>query len=363
MPSRTTAWIGVIAAVLGLSGCKLFGGGGGDGGDVATEPQVLPLYDVNLFSPVSRPLTIDYTQVVDLVTLHHELQITHPAADLPGLSGTYETGTGDFTVWPDSALNFNDVGPDPLFGSFAVVTTALWTVPAGEPPTAGALEVTQGTAVTTLIVNATGVTLAYDSNGDGTPEAGPADFTWTQFEDLADNLAAPTWQRLASFGYSASIDFLLKQIGTTVAVLQDINDSLKTTNPRVSPCDAFSATGLIAPSPLPDQGQRSFSWTDTSGDGGVGPGDDFAMQFSDCWQNDFTDNIDSVTDGLVQFLGFTEVVANNTITRVGFEGADAGVTYTDLALSETETVVGNQTPLLRPIGTLNGSFTLVFTQP
>jgi hypothetical protein len=105
------------------------------------------------------------------------------------------------------------------------------------------------------------------------------------------------------------------------------------------------------------------SWVDSSGNGELGPGDDFTWEFSYCWDDDPTNDFDDLIHGMVEFGRYTEVVdSSNRVTRIGFE-TPGGVVFTNFVVSEVEEDPPGTFSIDTTIDTeLNGGFTIVFTE-
>ena len=213
-----------------------------------------------------------------------------------------------------------------------------------------------------------GVSVDWDENNDGVLEDGVF-LSWDEFDNLPDT--APEWQQLASFAYSATVDFMLELAEWSIAGIALIDDDLVTLSPIVEPCDAFSAAGLaVPPSPpvIPDQGYLTFTWYDDAASGSVNPGDSFSMGFEYCWMDmtDFGEDYSPLFNGLIGMNSWTEVVDNDILTRIGFEGTSpagraGGLVFEDFEMWETWVDMG--VTVAHRDAVVNGRLEVVFFAP
>jgi hypothetical protein len=200
-------------------------------------------------------------------------------------------------------------------------------------------------------------------------------YTWNEFEDLMDDTEAITRQQLqAALGWSA-VAFTLEQAEYSLQIFPLIDED-NLPNPGTAyyeACDAWSDWPDTAPPVNP--GSILLTWYDDLADGEIGPSDSFQLEFNHCWKDAEDDDIDSLSNGIINFVGYVEEVENGIITRIGFEtpavgsGKIAGVAYGDgdnleilpLVISETIEVDGQI--LVDNTLTLSGRYLIVFSEP
>lgn len=367
-PLKTSWLLVVLAAAAGVA-CGGGGGGGGNGGDDGDgggdgDITVLPRYEFQLTSNPETPIVVQVPMAESTI-----LRLTH-LGDGAGIFGdfTYETGT--FSIFGGSSLVIDDVGPSPLFGDFDVQATETWVIPVDEFATSGAMVVRRGAERVFVNVGplGMGVSVDWDENNDGVLEGGVF-LSWDEFDNLPD--AAPEWQQLASFAYSATVDFMLELAEWGIAGIALIDDELVTLSPVVAPCDAFSGAGLaLPPSPpdIPDQGSMIFTWYDDAASGSVNPGDSFSMGFEYCWldMTVFGGDYGFLYNGLIGMNSWTEVVDNDILTRIGFEGTSpagraGGLVFEDFEMWETWVDMG--VTVAHRDAIVNGRLEVVFFAP
>lgn len=364
-----------VAAAFAVA-CGSSGGGGGSGDVDDDVVSILPLYAYHLTSTSNDPITVTLPVLPGAglsVRLGHLFEG-------PGMFGEFHPASGTFTVFSGSSLVIDELAAAPvLYGDFSVEAIVDWFVPPDSHPETGALVVARGNERIEVAVIEGGdvVRIRRDAAGDGAYEE-EAVFTWNEFEDLGDSEEVPEWQMLGSFGYAATIEFMLELAETGIEGLWLIDDDLEQGGQRITNCDAFSAAGLSVPAPppdFPDRGTLTFAWLDDSADGSVGPGDSFVMDFDYCLSNDPDDDIDDLLNGTVGLNGYTEVVetlaTGNFITRIGFEDVSASGRPGGLAFDALERWEVFDTDGSGP-GTateadlnavINGRMTLVFFEP
>jgi hypothetical protein len=195
-------------------------------------------------------------------------------------------------------------------------------------------------------------------------------YSWDSFENLVDHPEASTLQQIqASLGWGA-IEFTLEQAAYSMLVFPLIDEDIFAyATAYYESCDTYSATWNAGP---PNPGGFLLEWMDDQDNGSPGPGDSFRLDFQNCWYDDQGDNIDTLLNGIIDFVGYTEVVQNNVITRIGFEapavssGKIGGVAYGDeygnnpLVISETIEEDGEIT--VDSTVTLSGRYLIVFEQ-
>ncbi len=148
-------------------------------------------------------------------------------------------------------------------------------------------------------------------------------YPWNEFEDLMENPGSSDVEIIASLGWNA-IELMLEQAGYSMQVFPYIDEDYLT-NPGTNyyeQCDAFAASWPDGPPVNP--GGFFITWYDDLANGVPGPADSFRLEYNHCWLDDEGDNIDTYFRGVIDFVGYTEVVDNDIITRIGFETAAEG---------------------------------------
>jgi hypothetical protein len=363
-PLKTRWLLVVLVAAAGVA-CSS-GGNGGDGGDDGGDGEitVLPRYEFQLTSNPETPIVVQVPMAEGT-----SLRLTH-LGDGPGIFGDFIYETGAFSIFGGSSLVVEEVGLAPLFGDFDVQATQTWVIPVDEFATSGAMVVRRGAAqvFVTVLPAGAGVLVQWDENNDGTLES-EVPLSWDEFDDLPDT--APEWQQLASFAYSATVDFMLELAEWSIAGIALIDDELVTLSPIVAPCDAFSGAGLaVPPSPpvIPDRGSLIFTWYDDAASGSVNPGDSFSMGFEYCWMDMtvFGDDYSALYNGLIGMNSWTEVVDNDILTRIGFEGTSpagraGGLVFENFEMWETWVDMG--VTVAHRDAVVNGRLEVVFFAP
>ncbi|MBN2720350.1 MAG: hypothetical protein JXR72_04520, partial [Proteobacteria bacterium] len=181
-----------------------------------------------------------------------------------------------------------------------------------------------------------GVDLVYTPNESDPGDSESSSYNWEEFEELLENPKASEWEQKASFAFNILI-FIYDQMEHVISAFELIDDNesrLLSVNPITEYCDAFSAADLTAPEGVDDQGTAEFDWEES---GEVGPGDNFSLFFTDCWQNDPADDMDDLLQGGLDFTGYIENIVpigdDEVLTSIGFEEVE----FMDLVLGETYT--------------------------
>lgn len=217
-----------------------------------------------------------------------------------------------------------------------------------------------------------------DMQADGTEIQVTIDQTischsWNEFESWIDDPETRTLQqRQASFGWGA-VEFTLEQIEYSLLVFPLVDEDYLT-NPDTSyyePCDSWGAWPVGSPPVNP--GSLFLDWSDDFANGEPGPGDSFRLEFNHCWIDEEGDNIDTLLNGIIDLVGYTEMVENDIITRIGFEapavgsGKTGGVAYGygdnfENPLVITETIEENGDITTHTPITLSGRYYIVFAE-
>ena len=245
-------------------------------------------------------------------------------------------------------------GLDPLEGTITVTLTEDLIFDAiGAPPASGAFTVVTPAETVSVTVVTGGVDLSL--NG------GAADFyTWDEFGNLLDNETQETWLRRASLAGGA-FEFLYGYFFDIADILDEL-ELVTLTNPLIESCDMF--TGSPPEGVLP-QGEFSMTWT---GSGELSDGDDFILDFNQCWFDEPNDVTDELLHGTVLLEDYNETVNfdTNTLFQIGFgnlSGQDPGGVIFDLTVSETVESNGVFTISQDDVITITGGFVMVIQDP
>jgi len=298
----------VLFMILLIISCSGGSGGGGsdaDNGGTEGSSEALPSYDFVLSLLADRPLEISSMVGPRVVTARLE-SIAGP------ISGSYDMSTQSITL---------DGGP------ILKVVTDLWTgndgilaINAGTLTTSetdehvlAQLTVAAGASPQTTYIgvaaSAGSVTI---QNMDQRVDLG-----WDAFEDLVGS-SSPVWQQQAAVAYFM-VGFIVSQLEFAISAM----DLLETHGLALEKSKSLSITGDAFTGSPPDghaaQGDQLLKWVD-SGDGDLGPSDDFSITFNDFLRRDASDPVSTLYQGSVDFVGFLENLdeARDVITAIGF---------------------------------------------
>lgn len=362
--SATSLLILILAVI---SGC----GGGGDDGEVVEIPADIPEllnYEIHQSTGISLNLnqgggdaTVTSTSLVgtfNRITEEFTLNI-QPAA--------MTVSAADFLSVLDMELgnvHFSDY-------RLHVINVMSWV--GDNNPTSGVFDIFDDAVrkITVSVnpdVNNTGmpgVDVTYWPNGEGDPGSSVLEsFTWDELDAVFDDTSADAYARIASFAYSM-LRFMYEQSELVIHTLEFLGDndaSLEQIGSIAESCDTFPLAPLP---PALDPGMSKVSWYDASHDNSLGSGDTFYLDFTECWDDDETDDFDTLYDGTVNFVNYTELESGGVLTRIGFEPTAglSGIDFDYLEITETETTVSNVILETSETITLNGGFSMVFTSP
>jgi len=361
----TKRWI-----VSGLAAAFVFGcGSSGDGDSGPVDVVVLPTYAYTMVSVADDPITV-------VAPLGDDLSHLEPNG---GMFGTYTLDDGVFTVSAGSSLVVDELDePFTFLGDFDMEVTSDWTVPIDGPPTEGALKVTCRAiwcymSVYVEVTSTGSVTLRWDAGDDGDIND-EVTLSWEELDDVMDG-DAPLWQKQAVFAIQVGGDFVLELASYGIASFDLIVDELADASPVTVTCDAFSSIGLAVPPPppdIPDAGSLTFTWVDDAANGQVGAGDSFDMQTAYCLSTmEPLEDEQIMINGLVSMNSYTEVIDNNTLVRIGFEGTSpagraGGLHFDDFERYEvydSDGPGGSNVATVHLGALINGRMTLVFEEP
>jgi len=309
---------------------------------------ILSQYNFSIGSVPAGPLTVSVGAIgsisVDLgTTLLGAINLDASATgDVTLLSTTTNAGSS-FTLTGTSTVP----GLEVLNASAAVSVTSAISANVFDDPTSGSFEITTTPPLgaITVDISGTGVDISLDG---GTPTS----YTWEEFTDLLGSPSAQPHELVAAL-VGGAYEFIF-ELALDAADNLDELELVTLSNPTIEQCDMFTGT---QPPMVLAQGQTTITWT---GSGELLPGQDFTIDFDDCWLDDPTDNTDDLLNGIITLQGYVEDVdASNTLTRVGFDA----VLFQDFTEAETEEDTGVFT--IDPSGTttVNGGFSVIFSAP
>lgn len=198
--------------------------------------------------------------------------------------------------------------------------------------------------------------------------SGPAEtvscYEWDNFEDLFASSGVVS-ERQASFAWETA-EFLV--LGQGLSVLDVfpliLDDAFDGGTSVFESCEIYPGVWQGAGEPGANPGGFTFDWLDDSGDSQIGSGDSFRQTFTECWIGDATEG--AVFNGGIDYVGYTQVIQDQLLTRIGFEqaaqgsGKTGGVALDSLEIVETNQSGGDITPV--PGITLNGRYLIVFSR-
>lgn len=299
----------------------------------------------------------------------------NPSATLSSASliGTFNRTTEEFTlsaqqpaVMAVSAADFltaldTALGGGVSFSNYQlhVITAATWT--GDNDPTSGEFDIVSADQLHRINVKVNntlpGVDITYLPNGTQTDFVS---LTWEQFDAVFDNPGTDPYAGIASFANSM-LRFVYEQGELVIFALEFLGENdviLETSGTIVEDCDTFP---VLQP-PLPtvsNPGTSMVSWTDVDNDNSISSGDTLYLDFVECWDDDETDDFDTLFDRGITFSNYIENQVGDVITRVGF----AGIDFTGLSITETEATPTNIVIVNAETITLTGGFSMVFTSP
>jgi hypothetical protein len=351
--------LGVL--VLGL---LFLGGCSSDDDEVADVPATVPVdlnYEIRQGTGVS-------------LVLSQNPQVTVTSTQL---TGSYNRNTLAFTlnVQPDamnvSAADFlsqldSDLGTDFSNYSLHVTEDVAWV--GDDNPSSGVLEIYDDPVrKITISVVSTGVEITYWPNGADDPSSSQTDsLTWEEFDSVFGEPTAESYTQIAAFAHSL-LRFMYEQGDLVIQALELIGENdtlLEETGSVEESCDVYP----LPPSPAVanNPGLIRVNWYDADNSIDLGPGDTVYLSFIECWDDDESDNFDTLYDGGVNLVNYTEVESGGVLTRIGFEPSstsDGGIVYDNLKITETETTDSNVDIKVSEEIMLSGSFSMVFTSP
>lgn len=355
--SRVLCLLGAVVVLFLSVSC----GGGGGGGEEETnngDGEPLGTYDFTLSFLDDYPIELTSNEGTTI-----ELEGLVPDSHI---AGTYDLDNDAITL---------DSGP------MVKATTNLWgglsgmevrinldtdivSVDGGHP-TAGAvsLDVTdpeepEAAYMVTFTISSPGGATVVDLENHDTAQT--AQYTWDEFEELLWSETADDWERQASFvNYVLTYYFYeLKFVVRTLMLIEENDVELETQSVTVAG-DAFPGTP-----PAGTARQGSLVLDCTFGD--AGPSSNFSEVFEDFWSDEPGNELDSLYNGTVNFVGFVENSdeARDVITSIGFlpNGPEepGGVFYDGEGLTIAETEGTSGTFAINGWYTITGRYDILF---
>ncbi len=363
----TLFWMVVLAGIFSIIGS---GGGGGDGESGGESFSLLPYYDLritgvdNPLDSWARGITAEFTAD----STSHELRV-----DPQSLEGGFSCNTTTeacelASIDMTTHVSVYDLSAS-LFGDFQITILEQLLFVTDEAPASGSVQIAQSTGfgfITLDVTTCTGGLAGVEILDNGTTRGC---FTWDQLDDLLESSSEPS-EQVASLAYGI-IEFLLELSDITALTSFDLMEQDLATLGNVSiQCDSFSSAGISPPPPFAawDQGNALFHFVDENVDLEQSPGDSYGFIFNYCWDNDTTDDIDDLFNGVIDLISLTEVVdASDMLTRIGYEGTTngktGGVFFDYFMMYETETDALMSTSSISSQTQLNGGMSVVFSAP
>ena len=349
-----------VLSVLFLVSC---GGGGGGDGDVVDDPATVP--DVLSYE-------IRQTTGIDLVINQAEKQATVSSALL---TGSFDRINEGFTLLPFGpsmsvdAESFLDGLYDTEFNQYVLQVTGTLKWKGDDSPTDGKFDIRDQITQALIQVSVTpaGVDLAYfPSSVAENPLS--SSISWEAFDSLFENQSAEDYQRIAAFAYNL-LRFMYEQGGLVINSLEYLSDNDLLLEQNLSLFESCDPYPYATTDPtVSDPGETLITWNDSSFDGSLGPGDSFLVSYTECWDNEESDNFDQLYNGAVNLVNYVEVENAGVITRIGFEPFQAlagGINFDNFEIIETETDANQGLVIIEQAEKLilKGGFSIVFTSP
>jgi len=351
------------------AGCS--SGGDGDVVDIpATVPDVLNyemrqgtedslvLSQNSQATITSTLLTGSYNRITQAFTLNVQPEAMAVAA--PGFLSTLDTELG------------NDIDEVVDFSHYSLHVTTAFAWVGDDNPTSGEFDIRDAPDPVRKIT----VRVIPDADGMGTPgveiilvPASPPSqsisMTWAEFDSIFAEPTAEPYARIAAFAHSM-LRFMYDQGELVILALEFISEN-DTLMEQIGTIEESCDTYPLPPDPPPTviPGMSTVGWYDANNDIGLGPGDTVYLGFTECWDDDPIDDFDTLYDGGVNLVNFTEVESGGVLTRIGFEpsGGPGGVQFDYLEITETETTMTNVVIATMETITVHGWFSIVFTSP
>lgn len=346
--------------LLGILGITASGGGGGGGDGDDDELIIKALYEFQ----IGGPLEDSADSVIGLDRQDEFSFSTEP--DLQGdLICDQNTEECELqTIAAGSSIAITDLTMPTFVGNINILVENNWLYnpSVSDRPVTGSVRIS-GTGGSDIIVEVTDCdagSIGNEVQVSTDPPSPPSDcYLWDDFEDLVGDPASTLLEQQASLGWGA-VAFITELGLTTLQVFPYIADDVFAGNNSYSEaCDIYSATWAGGP---PNPGDFTLDWLDDTADSQVGPGDSFRQTFNDCWAGDSGDG--ELLNGSIDYIGYTQVIQNQLITRIGFENAApgsgkiGGVAFNSLVLTETSennNVITTDTPM-----TFTGKYLIAF---
>ncbi len=299
----------VLSVLVGVLFFLFSASCGGGGGDDEEDIQTLDSYDFNLSFLDDDPMVV--------ASGEGSWIRMEGRTDDSQILGSFDVDENAITLDEDYGLKATTNIFGAALATLINLDTDIVSVD-GDHPTAGAVSLAVEDPDTSEILYTVTFTISTDGSGttvgleyfiDDIPQE-TAEYDWNTFEELFWNGEADEWQRQASYAWYV-LNFHLYQVKNVVETLTLIGEhdtelqggSVTINGDRYPPVTGTVGTMVLRC---------------TSGDGG--PGSDFSQTFTDFWENDPDDELDSLMDGVINYRGYLENVdeARQVITAIGF---------------------------------------------
>jgi hypothetical protein len=267
------------------------------------------------------------------------------------LGGTLNRDTGDLTVAENRSMVFT-LSPSPFIEEETLTVGILTPSGSGgivspgnqQYPSSGVLQINVTSGVTDDFdrvvgeILLTGVRIQPFKGVNSIAE--PTELSWAEFEALETDAGAAQYLRVARYAYNA-LEFVFEQFSLSYLLLStivDYEDLLQSNGSIIGNSKIFPGTGSA--------GTLRIDWLDASGNGDLGPADNFFGTFTQFWIDDPTDDIDRMYNGELGLLGYIETQ----------NSAGGNLVFDNFTLRETE---GNT--ISPDTTTINGGFSLLFS--
>lgn len=298
--------VGLLVLGVGCDDGNDYVAPAGGGGEASESPDVVTVR-------IADPVSADLLEVAFPLQCHKEvvkilqlfLELTHNRA-----TETFSLEVGGIITVDASQVSLTECTIGDL--SVEVTETVRWV--SGEFPTEGAFEITVGDDIITVIVNPDadgagnpGVDLAFDQCGDGIIED-QISLTWEELEEIMDrDVCGSKYQQIAAFGFRV-YEFLVARVRLGLELLTFVTE-------QGTDLEAAGTAGISVPCHEFPPGSGSsgsvrYVWEDASGDGVLGPGDNFAAIYNTtsdgCWVDDPDEIIDTLSRGTISLIDYVE---------------------------------------------------------
>jgi len=339
---------GVVAIVLlGAPAC-----GGGDGGGGSSQTTLVPLYDVYKFS-VWNNAAPPFGAAFQMGTGDHALQVSHVPTSV---KGTFDTRNGQWNLTADTKYDIDtDVGPDALFGTFAITVTVDVVFPADAPPSSGQITIENAAFAAHIQFDSGGIELEIDGGGQ-------VFLSFQALEDYLEDPFASVEQKTVAFAMEV-LRFLIERYDHVIDVLfslRNTDDLENGFNPRPGTCAPWPAGYALVPDTIQNPGETSLLWDDRDSSDSVNDGDDFTLWLWDCRP---TADADFMYGCALEFRWLKKFVELGLLYSVGFApvlARDGGVYFDGFQIHQVDIDDMALTVTRGSVIELNGAFAIMF---